>query len=1110
MASRHKTLLVVAAVSALSVIPRCAQAASNWKLYTTADGISVNSTWSIDEDTKGYLWFTTAFDGASRYDGIRFENINTTHGLISNNIYFTLADKKGNFWFATDRGLSLYDGEAFRNYDVSDGLAGNTVTFIFEDSKNNIWFATDKGVSRFDGVNFQTIPDAAEDMFCQVTFMLETADGDLWFGTTRGIRKYGGLRLLPGSTANVADRVNIIFEDGYGNLWFGTQGGLYRRRAASSRIEGPLIESAVTSIVEDTTGNLWLATEYQGVITYNIRADTFESHRGMLDNKILSMLVDSRGDLWFGSDNGITLFAGGDVKHLTNVNGVSLRFVRSILEDGDANLWFATENGIYKYAVDNLQRLNQEVGLVSNSVTSILEDREGNVWLGSAHGVSKYDGETFHSFTARDGLVDIRVLTIFEDSRGNLWIGTAAGLHKNVHSGNGEVFLRDTAVRAIREDGRGHLWLATTDGIYRHDGRDFEFFPIEAGLGMVMDMNGSLWIGSWESGIYRYSEEEGFKRYDLEDGLSSNHVTWMLQARDGNLWFGLRGGMAYGSGMVTTRGGVCRWDGKSFKSFTTDDGLPSQLITCAVEDDDASLWLGSDKGVARIDSRVVDGFSVIQVMEKEDGLISNYVKSMLLDREGHLWMGTDKGASKYDGENFQNIRLDEDLTLGFVENIFEDRQGSIYFITSRSGIIKYTPPAKEILPRVHITQVEADQVYRQVADDIRIPTQTRLVTFAYKAISFRTKPDYMRFSYKLEGHDTAWHPSTSDRRVHYSNLKPGHYQFQVRAIDEDLHYSDPPATASIVVFRPFYRSALFVVLAILSGGLGTAGVSYLAIQLRRQRRIAAQFHEKLLKKKESERIQTAKMDSLRQMIAGIAHEINNPIGAILSSNDVSDRAVCRVKEILTYSYPEETKRNEKLTRTFSILEDTGQVKKIAAAKIATIVANLRRFVRLDEAEWQAADIHDGLDSVIALMASEFENKVEIIKEYGEVPRIHCSPGSLNQVFLAVLRNALESISEKGQIRITTSAPDEYLRIEVSDTGVGIPENQIARIFDPGFTTKGVQVGVGLGLTICYDIITQRHRGRIDLASEVGKGTTVTILLPRSQGTQPNGTMESRS
>jgi len=267
--------------------------------------------------------------------------------------------------------------------------------------------------------------------------------------------------------------------------------------------------------------------------------------------------------------------------------------------------------------------------------------------------------------------------------------------------------------------------------------------------------------------------------------------------------------------------------------------------------------------------------------------------------------------------------------------------------------------------------------------------------------------------------------------------------------------------------------------------------------LNKQRQIAAQLREKLRQQEEAERIQEAKMESLRQLVAGVAHEMNNPIGVILGNNDVSSRAIDKIKEILTGEYPQEISENKQLIRTLTVLDNTTKTSKTASERIAKIVATLRRFVRLDEAEWQIADIHEGIDNAIALMEMEPEFKnIKVTKDYGDIPKIYCSPSNLNQVFRSMLRNASEAIEEEGAIQIKTFAQQEHVKIEISDTGRGIPAEYIPRIFDPGFTTKGVRVGVGLGLSICYQIVVDEHKGRADVSSELGKGTTFTITLPQ--------------
>ena len=238
------------------------------------------------------------------------------------------------------------------------------------------------------------------------------------------------------------------------------------------------------------------------------------------------------------------------------------------------------------------------------------------------------------------------------------------------------------------------------------------------------------------------------------------------------------------------------------------------------------------------------------------------------------------------------------------------------------------------------------------------------------------------------------------------------------------------------------------------------------------------------------------MNSLHHLVAGVAHQMNNPIGVIVSNNDVSCRAIDTIRQILTKENLWGTEEYAPLVRAFGALEKMNRGRQAASAEIADIVSNLRGFVRLDEVQWQFADIHKGIDNVIALMEPLFSDRISVTRNYGDIPRIHCSPSGLSQIFMALLRNAAEAIEGQGRIKIETSSQGEHIRIEISDTGKGIPEEDLDRIFEPGFTTKGARIGMGLGLPICYQIVVKEHKGCIDISSEPGKGTTLTITLPQ--------------
>ena len=241
-----------------------------------------------------------------------------------------------------------------------------------------------------------------------------------------------------------------------------------------------------------------------------------------------------------------------------------------------------------------------------------------------------------------------------------------------------------------------------------------------------------------------------------------------------------------------------------------------------------------------------------------------------------------------------------------------------------------------------------------------------------------------------------------------------------------------------------------------------------------------------------------KMASLGNLVAGVAHEINNPIGAVNSAAAILNRCVETITNSIEKSKTlEEIKNDPKFQKSIRILRENTDITAMASDRIVKIVRSLKNFARLDEAEFQKANILEGLDNTLTLLHHEMKNKVEIVKEYGEIPLLNCYPNQLNQVFMNLLANANQAIDGKGTITIKTFANGQNVTVQISDTGKGIPQENIRRIFDPGFTTKGVGVGTGLGLSISYNII-QKHHGRIEVASEVGRGTTFTITLPIEQ------------
>ena len=232
-----------------------------------------------------------------------------------------------------------------------------------------------------------------------------------------------------------------------------------------------------------------------------------------------------------------------------------------------------------------------------------------------------------------------------------------------------------------------------------------------------------------------------------------------------------------------------------------------------------------------------------------------------------------------------------------------------------------------------------------------------------------------------------------------------------------------------------------------------------------------------LKETQLQLINSEKMASLGQLVAGIAHEINTPVASIKSNNEILAKISNKIEQ-------------EDIKDMFSQINS---IDKEAIDRISKIVTSLKKFVRLDEAELQEADINKEMDLTLEIIRHETKNKVEIEKNYGDIPLIKCYPNMLNQVFTNILVNACQAIEEKGKIVITTEYADNVLTIKIKDNGKGIPKEELNKIFTVGYTTKGVGVGTGLGLAISQKIIA-KHNGEICVLSEVGVGTEFIITI----------------
>ena len=251
------------------------------------------------------------------------------------------------------------------------------------------------------------------------------------------------------------------------------------------------------------------------------------------------------------------------------------------------------------------------------------------------------------------------------------------------------------------------------------------------------------------------------------------------------------------------------------------------------------------------------------------------------------------------------------------------------------------------------------------------------------------------------------------------------------------------------------------------------------------RRDLAELH-----KAQAALIQTEKLVSLGKLAAGLTHEIHTPLGTLVANLDVLRHEIDGLKAELA-GEPE-------FAVKFQRMEELLELHDMATTRIQTIIRSLKQFAHLDRAVMETVDLHEGIESALNLLSYELKQRIEVERQYGEIPAVQCRPDAMNQVFMNLLQNAVQAIPDTGRIRITTRVEgDNRVILEFEDDGKGIPADRLERIFDPGFTSKPRGVGSGLGLAIAHQTISG-HGGTIEVRSKPGQGTCFTLVLPLIQ------------
>ena len=710
----------------------------------------------------------------------------------------------------------------WRTYTTRDGLAGLQVEHIVEDRDGFLWFATlNGGVSRFDGDEFRTF--TSRDGLCsnQILAMLEDRQGRLWFGSEdSGICWYsnGDFGRLAPKGDKIAGPVSFLCEDAQGRLWIAGKGVIGYCQGTTFHSLYPLwirdlgasVQEDCWGIAQDQAGQLWFG--YERLVRYDGHAfQSFGPEHGLPEYSATYGLDQppKGGPLWIGGRE-IGRFDGQTYQGAVCVWDT----VRKIQHDRQGRAWFLTTgSGILCFDGFQFHHITPQEGLAYHMVNAMLEDRQGHLWFATwGKGVSRYDPNTY-IFTAQNGLPGDEVTVLEEDGQDRIWMGfgrlgmeTTWNFEVNpndkvavYHGASIAVLGPEQGIDiqeclSLREDGRGYLWIGAWDGLVRGDGSTFRRIKTQQGHSgiqvhaMAPGSGGDLLLGYLEGQQWRLSRWDGQHFNGLLDlgqqwnyEVSRYYISALLQRRNGSIWFGLTSVHSLGEGA----GVGCFVPGQAPTYYTEEEGLAHNHIEDLLEDRQENLWIATVGGLSRFDGKTFENFTM------EHGLPNNHIQALLEDRQGRLWAGTESGVARFDGQRRFHTVCSEHL--GSTYAIVEARDGRFWFGT-QDGLVGYKPTG--CTPRIRITQVTADQVYKRI-EALEIFASTPQVVFEYKGMS--SHPRDILYSCRLEGWEEEWGPATPSRRAYYHGLPPGEYTFKVRAIDQDANYSAEPATVALRV-----------------------------------------------------------------------------------------------------------------------------------------------------------------------------------------------------------------------------------------------------------------------------------------------------------------------
>ncbi len=719
-----------------------------------------------------------------------------------------------------------FDGSEFKQFDMTHtpDVRSTIITSLSKARGGGLWFGVERGAFGFcDG---RTISLLGRDEWggksLLVQSIIETRDGDLWLGTERlagRLRKTNTFEAVLTTTggSDVRYDVTAVCEDSQGRVWLGTvqQGLFYWQNGKLTKFPDPELDAlTIRSLAEDKQGKIWIGTQ-SGLLCYDANFKRQPLPFPWYETRAL--LADREGAVWAGtSGGGLFRYLNGTPTQLLKTDGLADDFVSALAEDNEGSLWVGTRNGLSQLSDVKIPTLGKADGLTADINVGVFSSRKSGFWVATDKGFTYFDGYA-HPYLANVGLKDAYIKEVFEARNGDLYLVNGSK-DIEVFSGNKIVarYPNKTWPTAMTEDAQGVI-VAVGRELYR--------------------------VGTNYFVPYTFANNE------------KPMLRWifsMTSARDDSIW-------------IACHGGICRVKGETFTFYQRGKDLPESKALWVCEDSDGIIWAGLESGLAR----VKDG--KVRLITHANGLFDDIIYSIVPDDHGLLWVDSSRGffsVSRKSLNDFADGRTDQVRCVGYdgldaIKSSEKFQQqpsgcktadGKIWFPTAQ-GVVMINPTnlsANPVPPKVCIHQVLANRKELGGKEAAVVRPGEGNLEFHYAGLSY-IAPLKIQYHYKLQGYDKDWVDAGTRRAAFYTNLKPGKYEFQVQACNEDGVWNAAGAHYTVELQPHYYQTIWFYLLCGLATAAALAGTYSWRVRQLRQKQRALQQARDLLETKVTER-----------------------------------------------------------------------------------------------------------------------------------------------------------------------------------------------------------------------------------------------------------------